>query len=193
VIEENQRYTVERVVSLPLIEGNGWILDLGGGGEGVIGQACGERVVSIDRQKYELEDAPGDALKIVMDASDMQFIDNTFQTAAAFFFLFFVPEHAHEAIFKEVYRVLRPGGRLLIWDIEIPPYPGGPQTVFVVRLDVLLSDGRVVRTGYGVRWEERQRSMAGVIQTAESAGFTIDHHSLDAQVFHLIVQKPLQP
>jgi hypothetical protein len=45
----------------------GYILDIGGGGEGVIGQLKGERVVAIDKQKRELEEAAPGALKIVID------------------------------------------------------------------------------------------------------------------------------
>jgi hypothetical protein len=39
-------------LTLKPVETPGWILDLGGGGEGVIGRLCGERVVAIDRIFY---------------------------------------------------------------------------------------------------------------------------------------------
>ena len=51
---------------------NGRILDIGGGGEGVIGQLKGENVVAIDLKENELESGlkAGDtkSLKIAMDA-----------------------------------------------------------------------------------------------------------------------------
>jgi ubiquinone/menaquinone biosynthesis C-methylase UbiE len=67
----------------------GRILDNGGGGEGVIGQLKGEIVVAIDLKKSELESGikSGDtkSLKIIMDATNMKFIDNSFKTVTAFF------------------------------------------------------------------------------------------------------------
>lgn len=37
---------------------NGSILDIGGGGEGVIGQLYGQQVVAIDKLQEELDEAP---------------------------------------------------------------------------------------------------------------------------------------
>ena len=96
---------------------SGFILDIGGGGEGIIGQLKGDQVVAIDRIKHELEEAPAGPLKIVMNAGDMQFLDASFATATAFFSLMFMPAAEHGTVFGEVFRVLAPGGRFLIWDI----------------------------------------------------------------------------
>lgn len=43
----------------------GKILDIGGGGEGIIGQVLGDKVVTIDKLKEELEEAPEGPLKVV--------------------------------------------------------------------------------------------------------------------------------
>jgi len=51
----------------------GLILDIGGGGEGVIGQIKGKDVIAIDISKEELEETPDGPLKIVMDARELQF------------------------------------------------------------------------------------------------------------------------
>ena len=112
-----------QVVELGSIEADGWILALGGGGESVIGQLEGRRVVAIDISRRELEDAPGDALKIVMDARDLQFLDETFDVAASFFTLMYIDGADHRSVFDEVHRVLRPGGRLLIWDAAFGDRP----------------------------------------------------------------------
>jgi hypothetical protein len=56
-------------VVLPDFPAQGLILDIGGGGEGVIGQLKGKQVVAIDLSRQELDEAPGEPLlKIVMDA-----------------------------------------------------------------------------------------------------------------------------
>ena len=68
----------------------GWILDIGGGGEGVIGQLMGTQVVAIDRSAAELEEAAPGPLKIVMDASELRFLDASFSAGTAFFCLMYI-------------------------------------------------------------------------------------------------------
>jgi len=103
---------------------SGAILDIGGGGGGIIGLLAGERVIAIDRLKEELEEAPAGPLKIVMDARDLQFLDGTFQTATSFFTLMYIKAEDHRRVFEEVFRVVAPGGRFLVWDAVFPPARG---------------------------------------------------------------------
>lgn len=194
-MNEERKHIVELSISLPEIHAPGWILDLGGGGEGVIGQLgdrCGEKVVAIDRMRQELEDAPGGALKIVMDAGAMQFLDGVFPAAASFFFFFFVPPEERARIFAEVYRVLRPGGRWLIWDANIPPFPGGERDIYIVRLTVRLPDGSDIHTGYGALWPKQDLNSARLLQHAVDAGFEIAARDDGPLAFTLELRKPLQ-
>jgi ubiquinone/menaquinone biosynthesis C-methylase UbiE len=116
----------------------------------------GKQVVAIDLIKRELEDAPGDPLiKIVMDARDLKFLDKTFATTTAFFTFMYIGADDHEKVFQEISRVLRPGGRLLIWD-GIFPKKADPRQLYVhfplhVRLPAV-----DINTGYGVRFCEGQ-------------------------------------
>ena len=71
----------ERLLHLPRVElrltklrGDGLILDVGGGGEGVIGRLNGAQVVSVDTSAEELREAPGGPLKLVMDARELRFL-----------------------------------------------------------------------------------------------------------------------
>jgi hypothetical protein len=83
----------------------GLILDIGGGGEGVIGQLKHQQVVAIDLIKRELEDAPGrPLLRIVMDARDLKFLDDDFTTATVFFTFMYIAAADHEQVFKELFR-----------------------------------------------------------------------------------------
>lgn len=79
-IVENQRVTVEREIN------GDRILDIGGGGEGVIGLCYGEKVVAIDLRKDELEQAPDGPLKIVMDARELSFLEDSFDAVASFLY-----------------------------------------------------------------------------------------------------------
>jgi len=56
------------------------ILDLGGGGEGVIGRLRGKQVTAIDLRQGELDDAPQGPIKVVADARALPF-DNEFDVA----------------------------------------------------------------------------------------------------------------
>jgi ubiquinone/menaquinone biosynthesis C-methylase UbiE len=187
---EPRLHKIERqYVTLNPIDAPGWILDLGGGGEGVIGQLCGERVVAIDRMRRELEEAPGGALKIIMDAKDLQFLDNTFETATAFFFFMFALPQNRELIFQEIRRVLRPGGRLLIWEISIPPFPGGEEELFVFPLTARLPNGETIETGYGCPWQGYQQTQDDYIRMAEEAGFTLQSSQASDCTFTLELMK----
>lgn len=57
---------------------NGKILDIGGGGEGVIGRLYTNQVVAIDIRQDELDEAPTGFEKILMDATQLDFKDNSF-------------------------------------------------------------------------------------------------------------------
>lgn len=54
----------------------GKILDIGGGGEGIIGRVYGAQVVAIDNRQEELDEAPDGFEKILMDASRLSFPHN---------------------------------------------------------------------------------------------------------------------
>jgi hypothetical protein len=58
---------MQRIEMNPM-ETQGWILDIGGGGEGIVGQLNGRQVVAIDTSQEALEETQNDVLKAVMDA-----------------------------------------------------------------------------------------------------------------------------
>lgn len=89
--QEDNVYEFEQVeLEVQDFESDGFILDIGGGGEGVIGRLKGRDVVAIDIRKEELEEAVDGPLKIVMDARDLKFLDGSFNTVTAFFSLMYV-------------------------------------------------------------------------------------------------------
>jgi ubiquinone/menaquinone biosynthesis C-methylase UbiE len=153
---EDRRYWLPEIeVDLGPIEAQSWILDIGGGGEGVIGQLAGDQVVAIDRSERELREAPEGPLKIVMDATQLDFLDESFQTVTCFFSLMYMPLDIHLQVFSEITRVLKSGGRCLIWDYTIPVQGDIQQPIGAFKLTVNLPD-RVINTGYGTRWPEAE-------------------------------------
>ena len=166
-----------------------WILDLGGGGEGIIGMMKGRDVIAIDRRKDELDDTSNDSLKIVMDMNELNFLDGTFSTVTAFFTFMYIPEDAFEGILKEVWRVMKPGGELLVWDsiFKIPPEDREKKAA-VIPLKIYLPDGRENQTGYGGPLRDLDES--SILTPATKIGFVVLDKKIDEFTYHLRLQKP---
>ena len=165
------------------------ILDLGGGGEGVIGQLRGRQVVAVDVRRRELEECAGGPIKVVADAKELPFLDEAFDAMTAFFFFMYVPESDRVSILAEAYRVLRPGGQCTIWDAEIPARGERTQEIFVVPVKAELPD-RAIETGYGVRWEGREMSVDAITRKAQDAGFIVEEKISTGEHFHLTLTRP---
>jgi SAM-dependent methyltransferase len=169
-------------------EARGYILDIGGGGEGVIGQLKPSQVVAIDLIPRELAEAPAGPLKIVMDARDLKFLDGSFHTATAFFSLMYMEAADHPKVFAEIHRVLAPGGRLLVWDGAVPARAGGKRWA-VFRLSIRLPAANV-RTGYGVKLGDAPHDAAWYAALAEAAGLTVAEKRQNGSTFYLDLRKP---
>ncbi len=185
--ERVYRYEVQDIAVAP-IAAEGYILDIGGGGEGVIGQLHPKQVVAIDLIKRELEDAPPGPLKIVMDARDLKFLDRSFHTVTAFFSLMYMKEPDHEKVFQKVSRVLAPGGRFLIWDVIISTRedPAKDVAMFPFRFRL---PGKEVTTGYGTFYPERPHGLAYYSALAAKSGFAVVGKREEGRTFHLELRK----
>lgn len=171
----------------------GHILDIGGGGEGIIGRLKGKNVVSIDRREDELLEAPRGPLKVVMDAGQLGFPDSTFSVATAFFsFMYFEKTGDIKAALAEIFRVLRPGGVLHLWDINITKRPDTEKEIFAVRLKCFVK-GQVCETAYGRPWLKENRDSAFCRRLAEARGFRHIQTRKTKRVFHSSFRKPEKP
>jgi ubiquinone/menaquinone biosynthesis C-methylase UbiE len=180
-VVDNQR------VSLVGFAPQGRVLDIGGGGEGAIGRLLGEQVVAIDLLASELVEAPEGFLKIVMDARDLKFLDNSFDAATAFFSFMFMPPADHPRVIGEIRRVLKSGAMFTLWDVTIPARSDPAREFFSVRLRYALPN-REFGTGYGVRWGERVQSAETLAALGRQAGFEpVEVEQMD-QVFRIAMR-----
>ena len=167
----------------------GLILDIGGGGEGIVGLLKGQKVVAIDRNKRELMGTKNAALKIVMDAKELKFLDDSFDTATVFFSFMYMPEEDLESVMAELWRVLNPGGELLIWDAIVKvPKEELVKKYFLVMMTVHFPDGSKVEAGYGHLLKNQRAEM--FLKPAEKIGFNVLEKSEDECTFFTRLQKP---
>jgi len=164
------------------------ILDLGGGGEGVIGRLRGRQVTAVDLRQDELDGIAAGPIKVVADARALPFPDSSFDAATAFFFLMYVAAADRKIVLKEAHRVLRPGGTLHVWDVRIPASGGRPHKLFVVPVRAELPD-RTIRTAYGVPWKGREMSGDRIAQTAREVGFTVTEIAQEGETFRLVLTR----
>jgi ubiquinone/menaquinone biosynthesis C-methylase UbiE len=181
-VVENQKIIIERDIK------GEWLLDVGGGGEGVIGLCYGDRVTAIDPNKQELVEAPEGPLKIVMDAKELGFLDNTFDAATAFFTMMYIPMTDLERVFSEIYRVLKEGGEFYLWDSVIPKYDDSEKDIYVIMLEIALP-GVQVKTGYGTLRKNREQDMNYFIALGKKVGFKVLKTFPEEHLFKVVFKK----
>ena len=194
--EKHKPITAERVYTFPRLDvvvedfpAHGLILDIGGGGEGVIGQLKHQQVVAIDLIKRELEDAPAKPLlRIVMDARDLKFLDGDFSTATVFFTFMYIDAADHEQVFKELFRVLAPGGRLLIWDVIFPRRVDEIKDIALFPLKITLPE-KQIQTVYRVPWPATEQGIDHYIVLARKMGFEVIRQKENEGWFFLELMK----
>lgn len=162
----------------------GKILDIGGGGEGVIGRVYGHQVTSIDNDKEELEEAPDVCDKILMDATSLSFGACEFDHVTAFYSLMYMTGEEQEKAIKEAFRVLKHGGTFHIWDTVISHAYPDP---FTVSLNID-AGGTPIHTTYGIVKTDTQ-DMELFISICQEAGMTLMQKTIGNGQFYLRFSK----
>ncbi|UCG44731.1 MAG: class I SAM-dependent methyltransferase [Candidatus Bathyarchaeota archaeon] len=157
-------------VSLKRLEG--FTVDIGAGGEGVMAKACGRNTVGIDINKREINEARSRGSRaqwVLGDACSMPFRNGSFDAATFFFSLMYIKTTKRKlATFIEARRVLKSDGLLCLWAAIIGEKPG----LHALFLEIRLPDNGEIFTGYGVRGTEKKQNLELINKLANKAGFT---------------------
>ncbi|MFW6247231.1 MAG: class I SAM-dependent methyltransferase [bacterium] len=187
--QQERYYTLKtQNVNLNNLTVKGKILDIGGGGEGIIGQVLGDKVVAIDKLKEELEEAPEGPLKVVMDAKELKFLAKSFNSVTSFFTLMYIEKKYHKQVFKEIYRVLKPDGCFKLWDTKIPKYKGGEKDIYLVPLEINMGS-KIITTTYGVLWPGREQNIKNFIKLGKNIGFEVENYKEKDDTFFINFKK----
>jgi ubiquinone/menaquinone biosynthesis C-methylase UbiE len=151
----------------------GFVVDIGAGGEGMMAKTCGSETVCLDISKREIDEARSRgavANWVLCDACSMPFRNGTFDVATFFFSLMYIKtfERKH-AVMVEAKRVLKSDGLLYLWDATIREKPD----LYVVFVEANLPDEEKIYTGYGVKGKDKEQTLELVNKLALEAGFKV--------------------
>lgn len=162
-------------------EMQGSILDIGGGGEGIIGRVYGRQVIAIDNRQDELDEAPDGFRKMLMDATCLDFSDEHFDHVTFFYSLMYMGKETQKKAISEAVRVLYPDGSLHIWDAEIRlAYP----KPFVAELDIDAS-GNPIHTAYGIVKDDAAQDSNTFINLCKEQGLHLSITHAEEGHFYL--------
>ena len=162
----------------------GSILDVGGGGECVIGQLFGSAVIAIDCSQDELDDAPDCCEKRLMDAAELTFPDASFDNVTFFYSLMYMTRDTQQKAVAQAARVLKPGGLLHIWDAKIASAYPDP---YIVDLEIHAGDLTIPVT-YGIVKAEGQSADA-FLQLLNENGLRILQTTSECGQFYIAAEK----
>ncbi|TFG26549.1 class I SAM-dependent methyltransferase [Candidatus Thorarchaeota archaeon] len=156
------------------------ILDIGGGGEGLVSRIAGRRVCAVDYRISEIREAQihnPPSNWFVADGRDLPFKDNAFDLATLWFSLGYMTDNSiKKQVLKEAFRSLKQNGLISIMACRIVCQ----EERFVFQALFTLPDGALSKVGYGVRGGQNQ-TVTGIASLLEEAGFVIiqveDHDS----------------
>jgi len=151
----------------------GFVVDIGGGGEGTMAKACGREAVCLDISKTEIGEARSRgavANWVLCDARSMPFKNGIFDVATFFFsFMYIKTFEKKHAVMAEAKRVLKSDGLLYLWDAVIRERPD----LCVVFVEANLPDEEKIYTGYGVKGKEKEQTLELISKLALEAGFKV--------------------
>lgn len=156
----------------------GSILDIGGGGEGIISRVYRNQVVAIDNRADELNEFPEGTIKIVMDARKMAFTNGCFDNVTAFYSFMYMSKSDHLFVLSEIKRVLKPHGHLHIWDTSI-----AQADPFITNLEIEIGD-ILINTSYGISKANACQNPEYFRKISKKSGFELISENISSGHFY---------
>lgn len=178
----------EQKIKLERLESDGLILDIGGGGEGLVSRIEGDRVCALDIRMSEIREAQihGNSSNwVVADGRTLCFNDEIFDIVTLWFSLGYMSDWSTKrAVLEAAHRVLKKKGRLSIMASCIPE--SGASLIFWATFT--LPDGTLSKTGYGLRGGQNQ-TLPRILELATDVGFNQHQYEDHREWFKLVSRK----
>ena len=169
---ESEIETAIQKIGLSELHSDGPILDIGGGGEGLVSRIGGVKVCAVDIRLSEIREAQihgPPANWFVGDGQALSFQDGAFDMVTLWFSLGYMSDWSIKTnVLQEAHRVLGEKGKLSILDSKVPK--SCERLTFWGHFT--LPDGTVSQTGYGVRGGQDQ-TLDRMTKLLGSTGFKI--------------------
>ena len=163
--------SIQKIV-LEHIQTEGVILDIGGGGEGLVSRIEGSKVCAVDIRLSEIREAQihgPPSNWFVGDGQALCFQEEVFDVVTLWFSLGYMSDWSiKQGVLEEAHRVLSNEGRLSILASSIPE--SCERLIFWGHFT--LPDGTVSQTGYGVRGGQDQ-TLERIVDLLKDIGFKI--------------------
>jgi ubiquinone/menaquinone biosynthesis C-methylase UbiE len=158
-----------RLNSLP---SDGLIIDIGGGGEGLLSRLEKDRVCVVDINLNKIREAQiygAHAQWAVSDGRNLCFRTGSFDIATLWFSLGYMRNwNTKELVMREVQRVLKPDGIVSILGAKIVC----PEERFLFRAQFTFPDGEMSQVGYRLVGNQDQ-SLESTVSTLEDSGLVV--------------------
>ncbi len=176
-------------LQLQRIRQPGVILDIGGGGEGLVSRIEGSRVIAVDLNISKIRGAmiyEPDSIWITGDGRQLGFNDCTIDVVTLWFSLSYMKDvETKQTVVDESFRVLKPSGKISILGCHIDC----EEERFVFRAEFALPDEFDSKISYAVNRGEGQ-SLDSISRLLERSGFEIIETESHEFWFKVIGSKP---
>ena len=154
------------------LPGSGIVIDIGGGGEGLVSRIAGTRVCAVDIRLDEIREArihESDSQWVLGDGQALPFRDSAFEKATLWFSLEYMrTSDTKLRVLDEARRVLRQRGVISVLASRVMC----EEEVFRIIIRYDLPDGSVSQTGYGV-WGRQDQNIDAAALFLERTGFRV--------------------
>jgi ubiquinone/menaquinone biosynthesis C-methylase UbiE len=144
------------MIELDELPAKGRIIDVGGGGQGLVSKIRGSRVCAVDIDMNKIREAQIYGLEaqwLLTDGRALSLKDSSFDTATLWFSLGFIRDwSAKEQVMDEIFRVLRSDGLVSILAANIDC----SEERFVLRGQFSFPDGTISQMSYGLAGQQKQ-------------------------------------